>query len=157
MPRDDRYADLGVLQGRCANDALQTLPRTRTTNKNLHSFGRQVHLGVGSIGRALGIEVVEKVGLSVFPLNSRCDVTYVAFVGDLFFGVTIVFICRSGGCEGNAQGQGDPRVLKRSDFHRFGSTVNVARACRRLKWVGIQPVGWRSIPAASVPRRKKSA
>ena len=120
-----------------------------------NGHGRQVHLGVGSIGRALGIEVVEKVGLSVFPLNSRCDVTYVAFVGDLFFGLTIVFICRSGGCEGNAQGQGDPRVGKRSDFHRFGSTVNVARACRRLKWVGIQPVGWRSIPAAFVPRRKK--
>lgn len=58
-----------------------------------NGHGRQVHLGVRSIGRALGIEVVEQVGLSVFPLNSRCDVTYVAVVGDLLFDLAGSFVC----------------------------------------------------------------
>lgn len=109
------------------------------------------------LASALGVEVVEQVRLAVATLYPRCHVTDVAIGGSdgryLFFDLCDRFVCCSGGCEGHARGQGDHCIGKRSDFHRFGSTVNVARACRRLKWVGIQPDGWRSIPAAFVPRR----
>ncbi len=121
--------------------------------------GGQVHLGIRSVGSALSVEVVEQVWLAVAPLNSWCDVPDVVVDGcrggDLFCGFFGRFVCRRAGSECHADGQGDRGVGKRSDFHRFGSTVNVARACRRLKWVGIQPVGWRSIPAGFGASRMK--
>ena len=118
--------------------------------RNRH--GGNVQLGICSVGSALCVEVVEEVWLAVASLNSWCNVPDVAIDGcrggclfGVFFGR---FVCGRAGSQCHADGQGDHGVGKRSDFHRFGSTVNVARACRRLKWVGIQLVGWRSLPVS---------
>lgn len=121
-----------------------------------NGHGRQVHLGVRSVGSPFSVKVVEQVWLAVASLDPGSHVADVAVRccrGGLFLCLFGRFFCGSGDCEGRAHGQGDQSVGKRSDFHRFGSTVNVARACRRLKWVGIQLVGWRSIPAAFARRR----